>query len=602
MPRHVAPVFYKRVQLSFALVGANRGVDRAHCETSAMRRQALVCMIFAAILVAAAAIALWTLWSGTESRSPIRISGDRVVAVQPSDTLLARVHVGDRVDVARMSVADGFDMATGTLARPVVYRLLDAAGRSYEVTLTRTLTPSNNELIVRRAVTTLATCASILVAVFLLVRRPGMISLTFAAYCAFTIPTAPLIVGLSALPDPTLRGLLQLAAVGLTLKIGSVAIVAFALQFPEPFPRRFGTLAVRAANVLLALVAIGSIVFDPLHVPASTAVFDALSVASIPAVLIIIIVRYLISDVGARRRLAWVLAGAVLSSAAAWSFFSGVANHAPLAWGLIANIAEDALPIAVAYAVLRHRVLDLGFVLNRTLVYAILTTTIVLAVSFIDWFVGRLLSESRLATVLEAGFTVGFGVLLNTLHERVGRIVERFLFRERYTAVRRLEDRIDALDYAESPATVDALLVHECSEILHLRSAALFRSAKDGGYVRTDSFGWNDCETSLGNDHLLVRMIRSKEQSLELQAAGLRDPGFPAGDARPDFAIPIVRRHRVLGFVLYGHRRGELALDPQERALLQRVATAAANAYDSIEAGEWRAEGRPEKTMPALAG
>ena len=557
-----------------------------------MRRQALLCSIFGLVLVTATTIGLWMLW--TSANSPIEISGDRVYAVRPSDPRVTRVHVGDRVDVSRTSVADGFDMSAGTFARPVTYRLLDATGAPYEVILNLRRAPRLTQTVVmQKAVTTLVTVVSTLMAVLLLVRRPGMISLTFATYCAFTIPTIPLIQGLSALPDSTLRGLLELAALSLTLKIGGLAIVAFALRFPRPFPGRFGTVAVRTADALLALVAIASIVFDPFHVPVITAVTDVLSAVSIPAVLVIIVVRYLSSNGIARRRIAWVLAGAVISSAASWTFASGIANAAPFLWFLTANIAELSLPIAVAYAVLRHRVLDIGFVLNRTLVYAILTTTIVLVVSLIDWVVSRLLSESRLATVLEAGVTIGFGFLLNTLHERVGRVVERVLFRERHMAVRRLEDRIDALDYAESSATVDTLLVHECREILKLQSAALFRARGDLGYERIDSFGWGEFGRILGNDHLLIRMIRAKEQPLELADAGLSDLAFPADDARPDFAIPIVRRHRILGFVLYGHRSGELALDPQERALLKRVAVAAANAYDSIEAGEWRAEEQP---------
>jgi len=42
-------------------------------------------------------------------------------------------------------------------------------------------------------------------------------------------------------------------------------------------------------------------------------------------------------------------------------------------------------------------------------------------------------------------------------------------------------------------------------------------------------------------------------------------------------------------------------LDPQERALLERLALAAANAYDSIEAAEWRGEMRNARGVRPLS-
>jgi hypothetical protein len=56
----------------------------------------------------------------------------------------------------------------------------------------------------------------------------------------------------------------------------------------------------------------------------------------------------------------------------------------------------------------------------------------------------------------------------------------------------------------------------------------------------------------------------------------------PKGVAQPLYALPFVVRHEMLGFVLYGGHVGGEALDPDERNTLQRVALAAAAAYEHV--------------------
>jgi hypothetical protein len=85
-----------------------------------------------------------------------------------------------------------------------------------------------------------------------------------------------------------------------------------------------------------------------------------------------------------------------------------------------------------------------------------------------------------------------------------------------------------------------------------------------------------------------------------LADAGIRDDAFPTGEARPDIAIPIVVRHEFLGFTLYGHRGEDALLDPEEREMLVRLVIAGAQAYDAIDAAEWRRRALAPQPIPAL--
>jgi hypothetical protein len=86
-----------------------------------------------------------------------------------------------------------------------------------------------------------------------------------------------------------------------------------------------------------------------------------------------------------------------------------------------------------------------------------------------------------------------------------------------------------------------------------------------------------------------------------LADAGIREDTFPAGNARPDIAIPIVVRHEFLGLALYGRRNDDAPLDPEEREMVGRLVAAAALAYDAIEAAEWRRRALALQQLPSLA-
>ncbi len=560
-----------------------------------MRLMPFACRVFAVFLVLSAVGSIWAPFF-IPARVPIRIelTTERVRAVNSHDPAVTRVRIGDRFDMRGLSRVGYFDQLFGSVYRPVRYSLIDASGRPYLVTAA--------PVVLGRAagfnyIPLLFVCFEMLialtVAIVLLLRRPSAMALTFAMYCAYAIPGTPLVIGLGWIDNETLRGLLQQASYILTNALPAVAIITFAIRFPTPPTAPLGVIAMHVADAVLVLAVIGGLIVPP-HILKTLIV--PLGVIGTIVLIVIVSLRYAAAGGATRRQLSWVLVGSVVSAGAAVMVLF---VHDFYASAALQVIGTAALTLSVAYTVLRHRVIDIGFAINRTLVYGILTTTIVVGVAVVDWLASRLLSQTRLATALEALVTIAFGVGLNSLHERVGRFVERTLFRERHRAMQRVAELIVALDYAESPATVDDIITREWCAILGLRSAALFRSFNDAGLTRTSAIGWENAAIDLPRDHVLALTMRAHERTVMLAAAGIDCADFPHGDLRPDIAIPIVRRHRVMGIVFYGHRPGDLTIDPQERALLERGAVAAANAYDSIEAAEWRHELRPDSVLGA---
>jgi hypothetical protein len=360
-------------------------------------------------------------------------------------------------------------------------------------------------------------------------------------------------------------------------------------------------LRVRSADAIFwlsAIVCLAQILYEPV-IFGSWTPFDILA----PFVLLLLallfaalVYRDIVGE--ARRRVSWVIAGVVVSALAYAGFntlpplFLVEGNTPTLATVLadVFQLLSCALPIALAYAVLRHRVLDIGFALNRTLVYGTMTALVVVVVSLVDWLTSRMLSEQRLALAIEAGVTIGLGFILNWLHGKIERLIDRVVFRARHIAEKRIEYRIGALAFASSASAVDDALGVEAAHILALASAAVFtRLGSSEPFACKASTGWENASLrTFDDDSLLVRTLLSLERPIVLDDVAIHLEGAPHGNERPMIAIPMVAQHELQGFALYGnHHEGTLP-DPEEIALLAKLCAAAENAYGAIEARQWR--------------
>lgn len=244
-----------------------------------------------------------------------------------------------------------------------------------------------------------------------------------------------------------------------------------------------------------------------------------------------------------------------------------------------------ALVAAVAHGVIRYRVLDVSFVVSRTLVYTVLTSILVGVFALVDYLSSKFLEHLQITIAIEAAVALAFGIWLNSLHARIDRFVDRVLFRRRHLAEARLDRMSRALAHAESTTFVDEALVIEACDALALVSAAVFRRDGPQVYARVLSRGWQDLHLqSVGSeDHIVVNLLCDL-QPVDLSQVRWPHNDVPSGIAQPLIAIPLCIRHDLLGFTLYGGHVGGEAIDPDEQRTLVRLADAAAGAYEHVQA------------------
>ena len=145
-----------------------------------------------------------------------------------------------------------------------------------------------------------------------------------------------------------------------------------------------------------------------------------------------------------RLQLKWVVYGVTLAASTALVVEVVFANFVPvlyLAGTFVLSLAVVLIPAGMGVAMLRYRLYDIDLVINRTLVYGALTTSLVLL--YVGGVVGlqyvfRIFAGggSQLAAVAS---TLLIAALFNPLRRRIQAFIDRRFYRRKYDARQTLE-------------------------------------------------------------------------------------------------------------------------------------------------------------------
>jgi hypothetical protein len=426
----------------------------------------------------------------------------------------------------------------------------------------------------------------------LVLLRPSVMTWGFFLYCLANAPFTFYTIGLFfPYPWPYIAYPIQWAL----NSAGIVGLLVFALCFLNDPLKGWRSSMLRATPWLFAaLVAYGTYytyLWGWVGGPPGelfARVYVAIPALLLLAVMYLFIATYVYSRGQDRQRIRWVVVafGVNLAIQFAYNYLDIYWTREPLWVAHVMQLSTVIVPVVFVYAVIRHRIIDVSFVVSRTLVFGILTTILVGAFSIIDWFFTDYLRLARLGTIAEVAAVVAFGLWFNGLHRRVDSFIDATFFRQRHKAEAQLARGAAALPLAPTTSAVAHFLVSEPVQAMILASAALFRRNRDGIFVRELSEGWSSDDISrLGaEDDPLLMLAQTERGPLSLYDLRWRTEAVPAGPARPVLALPIMVRRELAAIVFYGsHLHGE-ALDPDEIKALAGLQTGAAAAYDHLDA------------------
>jgi hypothetical protein len=248
----------------------------------------------------------------------------------------------------------------------------------------------------------------------------------------------------------------------------------------------------------------------------------------------------------------------------------------------ILTVAQNLLPLLAIYPILRFRLFDLGFVVNRATLYSVLTLAALATLAAVNWLAQRVVTE-RMAVVVQPLAAIAIGLGYFRVREWTQNILERFLFRERFAAERHIDAMARGLARAKRPGAIDETLTDEAAEAVSLRSAAVFR-LQDGMLRRTSSHAWGEHDLwQLEPDDRLVRRLLADGPVVSLRTLKWSAAELPVPPNDPTLAIVLERAGALLGVVFYGRHCNGTEIDPEEARMLQRLCEAAAAVYETVE-------------------
>jgi sigma-B regulation protein RsbU (phosphoserine phosphatase) len=260
------------------------------------------------------------------------------------------------------------------------------------------------------------------------------------------------------------------------------------------------------------------------------------------------------------------------------------------------------IPLSFAYAVVRHRVLDLPVLVRRSLRYLLvqrgflgllLLVGVAATVSFSMSF-GRYLGPQSEA--LAIGLGAGFGTVLvwtgTELQRRVRERIDRAFFRIAYDARHVLEDLAERARDATSREALAELLEQHVTSALLPSSLALYVAGPEGTLRLARGLapaGWESLPATLP----VLVALAGRGQPLEVNPAKAdgRDALAELGPLAPECLVPVLgRAGRLMGLLILGARLSEEPYSGEDKRLLASVASQAGIALEGLRLAEQIAE------------
>ena len=523
-----------------------------------------------------------------------------VISLTPdSIATQAGLRVGDHIEPPTADVTARMAMQTWYLSRPgsSTKFIVDRAGSSIPIVIrypTAQATGLSAVSIVKRSTATVF----IVVAAILLLLRPSLMTWGFWLYAiGSTNGGSAIMEFVGTIPIVIVNTALVTICYNILAPLG---LLIFATNFPSRsssgWKYRIERL-IPTFTVLLALPSVSYVLFllGIVQPSPTLAVMNVVTEGVGFIALATLAAGFVQSGPEQRQRLRWVVAGFAIYYAAyvyielcqflpsqGWpAQWTNAGEPSDILNGLVVFI-----PITVAYAVFKHHVLDLNFVIGRGLVYGILTSLAVAIFAIIEWFIGGVLAQTRLAAAGEVVAAVAIGFWLNGLHGRVDRLVDSVIFRKRHLAEQRLARVAAGLQHSESYSTIAQIVVKEPMDAFGFRSAAFYRRTDDGDLACDAAEGIEKSSTPIGAHDAILVHLNGERGPVMLDQIGWNVPGLPTGENAPIVALPVFIRHELRAIALYGpHQTGE-AIDPDEMRSLTALCSAAGAALDHTAAAE----------------
>jgi hypothetical protein len=521
------------------------------------------------------------------SAHPISTSPHMLVVdgVNDPGALSAPLHPGDRVRLEDRSFMNGMRFLRSRIGDRFV--LVGTTKDGAPLRIVDTMRPA--PIHVTFWIYDLLRLAFLIVGTIVAVRRPADRVARWMVALFFAIPA---IFGTTAPWLPLWMLALAIWIIPMFARIyAAYAALGLAVNFPEPSRHGVRTWLARAnpwllwSLILTAYPALYVVAVRMTAPPQILTVFDtSLTVLYFLSIGVAFFAAYRSSAGADRQRVRWVgwSVGTGFSGTLAAIFILYALKVPVGSWLAWIQLTLIAIPLGLGYAIVRHRVVDIGFVVNRALVFGILSGIVIVAFMVLEWLLSSVFVRIShiTSTSLELALALVLGFSLRSLHARVDAFVDDLFFRDRHANERALKTFAREIAYVTEPRVAVARAHAELTARTGAAEAAVYVVAGRDA-VRVDPAETAAQDRVDLDDPVLVRMRATR---LPVALADV-ESAF-AGD----HAFPMCVRDIVTGAVVLGAKTNGEAYAPDEVATVETVVLALGNALDALQTAALKAE------------
>lgn len=291
--------------------------------------------------------------------------------------------------------------------------------------------------------------------------------------------------------------------------------------------------------------------FGRIWFPATALVFPLFIVSELAALLLCglaLVDRWRHAEPAARQRLRWLFASAVLGLAGAvltpvfalLQTSTGHSTRPPLALALAQAVAFSCAALTLSYAILRYRVIDVGFVISRTFVFATLTALLLFGFGIAEWLLQHFVHfEGEKSVLLDGGVAVGVFVAVHRARDWIEHAIERVFFRAAHDKEAALQHFLDVAPLFSEPEALSEKLIAALDAYSGGRGSGIYERSESGQFVLARST-LHELPRELGPDADVVLELKTLRKTHYFARLALGSPVL---------TLPMIRQTQLVGFV-----------------------------------------------------
>jgi len=271
-----------------------------------------------------------------------------------------------------------------------------------------------------------------------------------------------------------------------------------------------------------------------------------------------------------------------------WMFWSAVIivlgillSNAPLLGYPYSNLVEVLAYFlgfcGLLYSVLRHRVVDMSFVINRAIVYSATLTVVIGIFILLESFLEKLALSEKESLALELAVPLIIGFSLEAIRKRLEKFSERILFRQKFRNENALRAFARQCAYIENPDHLLEQTLRELTTHANTPAAAFYWQERDS-YRRIAARGTTQYPAMASIDDRAFVALRSERSETDLE-------NLCSDLGRDGLLLPMTVRGDLLGAIMLANRPGE-HFPPDERELLAHLVHEVGSALHALHARE----------------